>query len=124
MEHGLRRLGQEDCTSCCLRYHVRVTTKGIAQSMRTEIPPIFIQIVIGFRKVSDNRELSEHSAPCYSTSAATVPVILRTLVADGRLGKGAVSTSTVQHLYREAGLPRGHRLDIHTRLRWQAVSAV
>ena len=51
---------------------------------------------------------------------ATVPVILRTLVADGRLGKGAVSASTVQRLYREAGLPRGHRLDGHTRLRWQA----
>ena len=51
---------------------------------------------------------------------ATVPGILRTLVADGRLGKGAVSASTVQRLYREAGLPRGHRLDGHTRLRWQA----
>ncbi len=51
---------------------------------------------------------------------ATVPVILRTLVADGRLAKDAVSPSTVQRLYREAGLPRGHRLDGHTRLRWQA----
>lgn len=54
---------------------------------------------------------------------ATVPVILRTLVADGRLAQGAVSASTVQRLYREAGLPRGHRSDGHTRLRWQAEHA-
>ncbi len=54
---------------------------------------------------------------------ATVPVILRTLVADGRLAKDAVSASTVQRLYREAGLPRGHRPDGHTRLRWQAEHA-
>ena len=51
---------------------------------------------------------------------ATVPLILRTLVADGRLGKGEVSASTVARLYREAGLPRGHRAEGHTRLRWQA----
>ena len=53
-------------------------------------------------------------------SLATVPVILRTLVADGRLAAGAVSASTIQRLYREASLPRGHRADGHTRLRWQA----
>lgn len=52
--------------------------------------------------------------------SATVPVILRTLVADGRLAKGAVSASTIARLYREAGLPRGHRPAGHTRLRWQA----
>lgn len=51
---------------------------------------------------------------------ASVPVILRTLVADGRLAKGAVSATTVQRLYREAGLTRGVRPDGHTRLRWQA----
>ena len=51
---------------------------------------------------------------------ASVPLILRTLVADGRLAKDAVSTTTVQRLYREAQLPRGVRPDGHTRLRWQA----
>ncbi len=51
---------------------------------------------------------------------ASVPTILRTLVADGRLAKDAVSSTTVQRLYREAQLPRGVRPDGHTRLRWQA----
>jgi putative transposase len=51
---------------------------------------------------------------------ASVPLILRTLVADGRLAKRAVSTTTVQRLFREAGLTRGVRPDGHTRLRWQA----
>jgi transposase InsO family protein len=51
---------------------------------------------------------------------ATVPLILRTLVADGRLARAEVSATTVRRLYREAGLPRGHRADGHTRLRWQA----
>jgi putative transposase len=51
---------------------------------------------------------------------ASVPLIIRTLVADGRLGKAAVSSTTVQRLYREAGLTRGVRPDGHTRLRWQA----
>ena len=51
---------------------------------------------------------------------ASVPLILRTLVLDGRLAKGAVSVSTVTRLYREAKLPRGVRADGHTRLRWQA----
>lgn len=51
---------------------------------------------------------------------ASVPLILRTLVADGRLARGAVSATTVQRLYREAGLTRGVRPDGHTRLRWQA----
>lgn len=51
---------------------------------------------------------------------ASVPLILRTLVRDGRLAKGAVSITTVTRLYREAKLPRGVRPDGHTRLRWQA----
>lgn len=51
---------------------------------------------------------------------ASVPLIMRTLVADGRLGKDAVSSTTVQRLYREAQLTRGVRPDGHTRLRWQA----
>jgi transposase InsO family protein len=51
---------------------------------------------------------------------ASVPLILRTLILDGRLPKGVVSESTVARLYREAKLPRGVRQDGHTRLRWQA----
>ena len=51
---------------------------------------------------------------------ASVALILRTLVADGRLQKDAVSETTIARLYREAGLPRGVRPDGHTRLRWQA----
>lgn len=51
---------------------------------------------------------------------ASVPLILRTLVGDGRLAKGAVSSTTVARLYRAAGLARGMRPDGHTRLRWQA----
>ena len=51
---------------------------------------------------------------------ASVPLILRTLILDGRLPKDVVSESTVTRLYREAKLPRGVRPDGHTRLRWQA----
>jgi len=51
---------------------------------------------------------------------ASVPLILRTLILDGRLAKGVVSVTTVTRLYREAKLPRGVRPDGHTRLRWQA----
>ena len=40
---------------------------------------------------------------------ASVPLILRTLVADGRLAKDAVSETTVARLFRAAGLPRGVR---------------
>jgi len=54
---------------------------------------------------------------------ASVPLILRTLVADGRLAKGVVSDTTIARLYREAGLERGVRVDGHTRLRWQAEHA-
>ena len=54
---------------------------------------------------------------------ASVAVMLRTLVADGRLEKGAVSATTVRRLFKEAGLDRvGLRNSTagHTRLRWQA----
>lgn len=51
---------------------------------------------------------------------ASTPLILRTLVADGRLARGAVSVTTVTRLFREAGLERGARPDGHTRLRWAA----
>jgi transposase InsO family protein len=51
---------------------------------------------------------------------ASVPLILRTLVADGRLAAGVVSDTTVARLYRDAGLERGVNVDGHTRLRWQA----
>jgi putative transposase len=55
---------------------------------------------------------------------AAVPLILRTLVADGRLDAGAVSATTVRRLFVDEGLDR---LSLrasdgggHTRLRWQA----
>ncbi len=51
---------------------------------------------------------------------ASVPLILRTLVADGRLDAGVVSDTTIARLFRDAGLERGMRVDGHTRLRWQA----
>lgn len=54
---------------------------------------------------------------------ASVSVILRTLEADGRLDKGAVSATTVRRLFKDAGLDRvGLRNSTagHTRLRWQA----
>jgi len=54
---------------------------------------------------------------------ASVPLILRTLVADGRLGEGVVSASTVRRLYRENGLDRIGVRDAASgkvRLRWQA----
>lgn len=52
--------------------------------------------------------------------SASAALILRTLVLDGRIAKGAVSVSTVTRLFRDAKLPRGVRRDGHTRLRWQA----
>ena len=51
---------------------------------------------------------------------ASAALILRTLVLDGRIAKGAVSVSTVARFYRDAKLPRGARPSGHTRLRWQA----
>lgn len=52
--------------------------------------------------------------------SASVPLILRTLIADGRLTAGATSATTVARLFREQGLDRasckgGDRT--HTRLR-------
>lgn len=55
---------------------------------------------------------------------ASVPLILDTLVADGRLDKGAISASTVRRLFTENGLDRvalrGHDGRDKIRLRWQA----
>lgn len=55
--------------------------------------------------------------------SASVPLILSTLVGDGRLDAGAVSAATVRRLYLEHGLDctalrQGGQG--HTRLRWQA----
>lgn len=55
--------------------------------------------------------------------SASVPLILETLVAEGRLEKDAVSATTVRRLYTEQGLARAalrHRAEGKTRLRWQA----
>jgi putative transposase len=55
--------------------------------------------------------------------SASVPLILGTLVHDGRLDRHAVSPSTVRRLYAEHGLDRVAIRDgssTHTRLRWQA----
>lgn len=54
---------------------------------------------------------------------ASVPVILRTLEADGRMDKAQVSATTVRRLFTEAGLDKvGLRegTSSKTRLRWQA----
>jgi putative transposase len=56
-------------------------------------------------------------------SSASVPLILRTLVADGRMTKDAVSPSTVRRLFQQEGLDRIPMRDgggQKTRLRWQA----
>jgi len=55
--------------------------------------------------------------------SASVPLILRTLVMDGRLQRDAISESTVRRLYQAHGLDRVPLRDgagEHTRLRWQA----
>ena len=55
--------------------------------------------------------------------SASVELILRTLVADGRLARSAVSAPTVRRLYVENGLDRVPLVDGEgrkTRLRWQA----
>lgn len=55
--------------------------------------------------------------------SASVELILRTLVADGRLAKDAISAPTVRRLYAEQGLDRVPLRDgagRKTRLRWQA----
>lgn len=55
--------------------------------------------------------------------SASVPLILRTLVADGRLERGAVSAHAVRRLYADHGLARRDAKRIRdgkTRMRWQA----
>jgi len=57
--------------------------------------------------------------------SASVPVILRTLLAAGRLDEGAISASSVRRLYQEQGLDRvslrqGHTGRSKVRLRGQA----
>ncbi|MFZ5786821.1 MAG: DDE-type integrase/transposase/recombinase, partial [Acidobacteriota bacterium] len=55
--------------------------------------------------------------------SASVPLILRTLVTDGRLADGAVSAATLRRLYVDHGLDRVPLRDgagRKTRLRWQA----
>jgi transposase InsO family protein len=55
--------------------------------------------------------------------SASVPLILRTLILDGRLDRGAISPATVRRLYVGEGLDRVAMRDgtgAHTRLRWQA----
>jgi putative transposase len=57
--------------------------------------------------------------------SASVPVILRTLVAEGRLDEGAISASSVRRFYQEQGLDRvslrqGQVGRGKVRLRWQA----
>jgi transposase InsO family protein len=55
--------------------------------------------------------------------SASVPLILRTLVADGRLDKDAVSATTVRRFFAEEGLDRialRNKSAGKVRLRWQA----
>lgn len=55
--------------------------------------------------------------------SATVPLILRTLINDGRLDEEAISASAVQRLFRQEGLDRIPMRDgssPKTRLRWEA----
>jgi transposase InsO family protein len=57
--------------------------------------------------------------------SASVPVILRTLVAEGRLDEGIISASSVRRFYQEQGLDRvslrqGQSGRGKIRLRWQA----
>ena len=54
--------------------------------------------------------------------AASVPVILRTIEAAGRIDKGAVKPSLLRRLYRQEGLtrrPATEEVGQKTRLRWQ-----
>lgn len=55
--------------------------------------------------------------------SASVPLILRTLVLDGRLASGEISAATLRRLYREQHLERVTERDAESprvRLRWQA----
>jgi transposase InsO family protein len=80
--------------------------RGHAQELSAEQR----QLVIDIRK--------EHRS-------ASVPLILRTLVADGRLAADVVSQATVRRLYVEHGLDRVPMREgggQKTRLRWEAAS--
>lgn len=59
---------------------------------------------------------------CRENPAASATLILRTLVADGRIAKDAVSPVTVRRLFHERGLDRQTPGATHhtQRLRWQA----
>ena len=55
--------------------------------------------------------------------SASVPLILRTLVTDGRVEEKSISATTLRRLFAEQGLDRIGLRDgtgTHTRLRWQA----
>jgi putative transposase len=78
--------------------------KGRAQ----DVPPSLRELLCDIRR--------EHPS-------ASVSLILRTLVADGRMQAGAISASTVRRLFRQEGLDRVALRDSagsRTRLRWQA----
>jgi transposase InsO family protein len=76
------------------------------------------------------RELSETQRKLLAAireehPSASVPVILSTLVAEGRLQAGAISASSVRRFYQERGLDRislrsGNDSRGKVRLRWQA----
>jgi putative transposase len=76
------------------------------------------------------RELTEEQRKLLATireehPSASVPVILRTLAAEGRIAKGAISASSVRRFYQEQGLDRvsqrsGNGPRSKVRLRWQA----
>ena len=54
---------------------------------------------------------------------ASVPLILATLIGDGRLQEGAVSASTMRRLYQQHGLDRAYKIQSgegRARHRWQA----
>jgi transposase InsO family protein len=74
------------------------------------------------------RELSEEQRALLCSirkehPSASVPLIVRTLTAEGRLDEGAVSETTVRRLFAEKGLDRASLRHGHggkQRLRWQA----
>jgi len=72
------------------------------------LPQVLVDLLLDIRR--------EHPS-------ASAELILRTLVADGRMSPGAVSATTVRRLYQDHGLDRVPMRDgkgAHTRLRWQA----
>jgi hypothetical protein len=105
------------CVSTLERWYYRYKAGGLAalrpsprgdRGRARDLPPVLVDLLLDIRR--------EHPA-------AGVPLILRTLIADGRMSAGAVSATTVRRLYGDHGLDRvplrdGH--SAHTRLRWQA----